>query len=129
MNRVKTIIHRAVLAVGSLPSVASTALAAKDISISTFTDSGSDFWAGVEPIKGTIIKLIGIVVVIYGVSLITGTLGGGIKTNLANIVNNIQMRSEGYKGIVSVVIGLVIVSVVLAMCFSIWNDMFSGKAV
>jgi hypothetical protein len=68
-------------------------------------------------------------VVIYGVSLIAGTLGGGIKTNLANIVNNIQMRSEGYKGIVSVVIGLVIVSVVLAMCFSIWNDMFSGKAV
>ena len=77
MNRVKTVINRAVLSVGSLPLVASTALAAKDISISTFTDSGSDFWAGVEPIKGTIIKLIGIVVVIYGVSLIAGTLGGG----------------------------------------------------
>ena len=125
--KVKTVINRAVLAVGSLPLVASTALADKNISVNTFTDSGTDFWAGVDPIKGTIIKLLGIIIVAYGVSLVAGTFGGGIKTNMAALLNNIELRSQGYKGIVGVFIGLIIVTSVLVMCFSLWNDMFSGK--
>lgn len=119
----KKIVKKVILATGSLVITTSNSLAA-DISMQTFTDSGSDFWAGLDPIKPTIIKLLAIVIVAYGVSMVAGSAGSGIKVNMAPLINNLELRSQGYKGIIGVFLGLVIVGAVLAMCFSMWNDIF-----
>jgi hypothetical protein len=103
-----------------LINMASNALASMEVNFSDIS-SGTDPMGAVKPIMPQIILVLGILVAGLLFSGAVGILGSGIKVNIAQLANSIDLRRSGWHGIGSVVAVVFLVTVALVAVFELWN--------
>ena len=96
------------------------ALADMEVKFSDIS-SGTDPMGAIKPIMPQIILVLGILVAGLLFSGAVGILGSGIKVNIAQLANSIDLRRSGWHGIGSVVAVVFLVTVALVAVFELWN--------
>lgn len=116
----KKIVSKASIVAIILFFTASNALASMEVKFSDIS-SGTDPMGAVKPIMPQIILVLGILVAGLLFSGAVGILGSGIKVNIAQLANSIDLRRSGWHGIGSVVAVVFLATVALVAVFELWN--------
>ena len=94
------------------------------LTTSTFTEGASwsdmDAW---KPLAGLVIVVL---LFLYGLSIFVGCIASGVKINFASLGKSNDLRSEGQKGILHVLLGLFCVCVAFLGIFVLWNSYGPG---
>jgi hypothetical protein len=116
----KRIVSKALFAAVFLLVTVGNALASMEVKFSDIS-SGTDPMGAVKPIMPQLILVLGILVAGLLFSGAVGILGSGIKVNVAQLANSIDLRRSGWHGIGSVVAVIFLVTVALVAVFELWN--------
>jgi hypothetical protein len=116
----KRIVSKALFAAVFLLVTVGNVLASMEVKFSDIS-SGTDPMGAVKPIMPQLILVLGILVAGLLFSGAVGILGSGIKVNVAQLANSIDLRRSGWHGIGSVVAVIFLVTVALVAVFELWN--------